>query len=300
MRNCETSAGAQEVVAPVQRVTLYGITINVFLSALKFTVGIMGNSQAIVADAIHSLSDTTTDLAVLLGVRYWTAPADDQHPYGHWRIETIITTAIGILLAGVAVGISFRALTTMQTRDATSPHEIALVGAIASVVMKELLYRWTVRVGRRTKSSAVIANAWHHRTDALSSIPAGAAVVLARISPDWAFIDRIGAIVVSGFVLHAAWRITRDAMADLLDKGADPAVKARIETIARGVVGVESVHKIRTRNMGPGIYLDLHVLVNGNLTVREGHDISETVKQALLNHGPEILDAVVHLEPAES
>ena len=287
-------------MAPVQQVTLYGLVVNVFLSTLKFTVGIMGNSQAIVADAIHSLSDTTTDLAVLLGVRYWTAPADDQHPYGHWRIETIITTAIGILLAGVAVGISFRALTTIHTRHTTSPHAIALIGAVASIVMKELLYRWTVRVGRRLKSSAVIANAWHHRTDALSSIPAGIAVILARISPDWAFVDHVGAIIVSVFVLHAAWGITRRAMDDLLDRGANPAVKARIETLALGVKGVESVHKIRTRNMGPGIYLDLHVLVDGDLTVRQGHDISETVKQALLSDGPEILDTVVHLEPAES
>lgn len=299
MTNCESAMRPEDTVAPVQRVTLWGIAVNVFLSALKFTVGTMGGSQAIVADAIHSLSDTTTDLAVLLGVRYWTAPADDQHPYGHWRIETIITTAIGILLAVVAGGICVRALTTMQTRDIAAPHEIALIGAVASIIMKELLYRWTLRVGRQAKSSAVIANAWHHRTDALSSIPAGAAVLLARINPNWAFVDRIGAIMVSGFVLHTAWRITRSAMNDLLDRGATPAVRERIESIALGVEGVESVHKIRTRNMGPGIFLDLHVLVDGNLTVRRGHDIATDVKHVLLDDGPEILDAIVHLEPSE-
>jgi len=260
----------------------------------------MGGSQAIVADAIHSLSDTTTDVAVLLGVRYWTAPADDKHPYGHWRIETIITMAIGILLAAVAVGISMRAIGTIQTRHQVSPHWIALVGAGASVVLKELLYRWTVRVGQQARSSAVIANAWHHRTDALSSIPAGVAVILARIGPEWAFIDRIGAIIVSGFVLHTAWGIVRRAMSDLLDRGVTPAARARIEEIARSVQGVESVHKIRTRNMGPGTYLDLHVLVNGDLTVREGHDIATDVKHTLLNDGPEILDVVVHLEPSDA
>ncbi len=290
----------QETVGPVQRVTLWGIAVNVFLSVLKFAVGMMGGSQAIVADAIHSLSDTTTDVAVLLGVRYWTAPADDKHPYGHWRIETIITMAIGILLAAVAVGISMRAIGTIQTRHQVSPHWIALVGAGASVVLKELLYRWTVRVGQQARSSAVIANAWHHRTDALSSIPAGVAVILARIGPEWAFIDRIGAIIVSGFVLHTAWGIVRRAMSDLLDRGVTPAARARIEEIARSVQGVESVHKIRTRNMGPGTYLDLHVLVNGDLTVREGHDIATDVKHTLLNDGPEILDVVVHLEPSDA
>jgi len=299
MTYCESPARAEDTVVPIQRVTLWGIGVNVLLSALKFAVGTLGGSQAIVADAIHSLSDTTTDVAVLLGVRYWTAPADERHPYGHWRIETLITTGIGVLLAVVAGGICFRALTTMRAGSAASPHEIALIGAVASVFMKELLYRWTFRVGRRTKSSAVVANAWHHPIDALSSIPAGAAVILARINPSWAFIDSVGAIIVSGFVLHTAWRITRNALDDLLDRGATPAVKARIESIALGITDVESVHKIRTRNMGPGIYLDLHVLVDGNLTVRRGHDIATDVKRALLDDGPEILDAVVHLEPAD-
>jgi cation diffusion facilitator family transporter len=298
MESQGTTTEPEKVVTAVQRVTLWGLAVNIMLSALKFTVGIMGGSQAIVADAIHSLSDTTTDLAVLFGVRFWTAPADDHHPYGHWRIETIITTCIGISLATVAIGISYNAITTLHTRGSTSPHLIALIGAIASIISKEILYRWTLKVGRATRSPAVIANAWHHRTDALSSIPAALAVLLARISPDWAFADHIGAIVVSGFVLHAAWGITRRATADLLDKAAPPSVKQEIEAVALRISGVETVHKIRTRAMGPGIYLDLHVLVNGDLTVREGHDISETVRQALLKDGPAILDVVVHLEPA--
>jgi cation diffusion facilitator family transporter len=298
MASTKQLASTQDLVASVQYVTVWGIVVNILLSALKFTVGILGKSHAVVADAIHSLSDTTTDLAVLFGVRFWTAPADDQHPYGHWRIETIITTVIGISLATVAVGISYKALTSLQSHDATSPHPIALIGALASIVSKEILYHWTLRVGRQTRSSAVIANAWHHRTDAISSIPAAAAVILARISPEWAFVDHIGAILVSFFVLHAAWRITRTAMADLIDKGAPPPTQARIEAIALAVPGVADVHAIRTRVMGPGIYLDLHVLVDGDLTVKEGHDISDNVKQALLKEGPEILDAVVHLEPA--
>ncbi len=300
MTNPKSFSDRQKVVTDVQHVTLWGFVVNVLLAALKFAAGILGGSQAVVADAVHSLSDTTTDLAVLFGVRFWTAPADEQHPYGHWRIETIVTTAIGLTLTGVAVGIGYKALTSLQNHDASSPHPIALVGALASIVVKELLYRWTLKVGRRTRSSAVIANAWHHRTDAISSIPASAAVILARISPKWALMDHVGAIIVSLFIFHAAWKIIKGALTNLLDKGVPKETRTRIDHIARSVTGVTSVHAIRTRMMGPGIYLDLHVLVDGDLSVRQGHAISESVKQALLHEGPEILDAVVHLEPEDS
>jgi cation diffusion facilitator family transporter len=286
-------------VGPVQRVTLCGIVVNILLAILKFTVGIVGGSQAIVADAIHSVSDTTTDLAVLFGVHFWTAPADDKHPYGHWRIETIITALIGLSLGALAIGISYDALTSIQSDTATSPGLIALLGAVVSIVAKELLYQWTVQVGTRTRSAAVVANAWHHRTDALSSIPAALAVILARRGPNWAFADHVGAVIVSLFVLHAAWRITSKAMSELTDRGVPPNTKRVIEQVATAVDGVDSVHAIRTRKLGPGIYLDLHVLVDGDLSVRQGHDISEAVKQALLEEGPEILDAVVHLEPMD-
>ncbi len=284
----------------VQKVTIWGIVVNILLSGLKFFVGILGNSQAIIADAIHSLSDTTTDLAVLFGVRFWTAPADDQHPYGHWRIETIITSFIGFSLAIVAIGISYDALTSIRDHSHASPGAIALVGAIGSIISKELLYQWTIRVGRKLRSSAVMANAWHHRTDALSSIPAALAVIVARSNPAWAFADHVGAIIVSIFVLHAAWIITRKAISELLDSGVSSVTKNRIETVAASVEGVSSVHAIRTRKLGPGIYLDLHVLVKGDLSVRKGHDISETVKRELLKEGPEIMDVVVHLEPEEA
>ncbi len=289
----------KDTVGPVQRVTLCGIVVNILLAILKFTVGIVGGSQAIVADAIHSVSDTTTDLAVLFGVHFWTAPADDQHPYGHWRIETIITALIGLSLGALAIGISYDALTSIQSDTATSPGLIALLGAVVSIVAKELLYQWTVQVGTRTRSAAVVANAWHHRTDALSSIPAALAVILARLGPNWAFADHVGAVIVSLFVLHAAWRITSKAMSELTDRGVPPNTKRVIEQVATAVDGVDSVHAIRTRKLGPGIYLDLHVLVDGDLSVRQGHDISEAVKQALLEEGPEIIDAVVHLEPME-
>lgn len=293
------SDSANDVVPAVQRITVYSIIVNLLLSVCKFAVGIIGNSQAIVADAIHSLSDTTTDLAVFFGVRFWSAPPDERHPYGHWRIETLITATIGVMLAVVAVGIFYKAVINISFEAKAPPRLITLIVAIASVVVKEILCRWTMKVGRETKSTAVIANAWHHRSDAISSIPVAVAIIVARINPKLAMADQIGAMIVSLFVLYAAWQIIRDALGDLVDKGAEGEVKSQISKVCMSVSGVESVHAIRTRKMGPGIFLDLHLLVDGDMTVRKGHDISECVKHKLLNKGPNVLDAVVHLEPAD-
>jgi cation diffusion facilitator family transporter len=269
------------------------------MAALKFIVGFIGASQAVVADAVHSLSDTATDAAVLLGVRYWSAPADEEHPYGHGRIEAIVTAALGVTLTGVALGIGYNAIATVRAEHIKQPGWIAFIGAAASIIIKEIMYRWTLAVGRRARSAAVMANAWHHRSDALSSIPAAIAVVVALVHPDWAFIDHIGALVVSLFILHASWGILRPAFEELTDRGAPEYIRNRIEVLVMAMEDVEAVHAIRTRRMGFGICVDLHVIVDGKLNVREGHDISEAVKRQLLVNGPDVVDVVVHLEPCE-
>jgi cation diffusion facilitator family transporter len=283
----------------VRRVTVIGLIGNIAIAALKFVVGTVGFSQAVVADAVHSLSDTVTDLAVLLGLKYWSAPADDRHPYGHGRIETMVTLALGLVLTAVALGIGYRAISTVRETHPKQPQWIAFVGAAVSIVFKEILYRWTVAVGRRVRSSALLANAWHHRSDALSSIPAALAVVLALINPRWAFVDHIGAMVVCVIILHAAWGIIRPALDELIDSGAPEHVREQIRSLAAGLRGVETVHAIRCRRSGPGLHIDLHVTVDGSMSVREGHEISEAVKRYLLEHGPDIVDVVVHLEPHE-
>jgi cation diffusion facilitator family transporter len=269
------------------------------LSVLKFVAGIFGRSQAVVADAVHSLSDSSTDVAILVGVRYWSQPPDLGHPHGHRRIETVITTVIGVVLAGVAVGLIYNALTTLHERDAAPPGWIAFAAALVSIFSKEMLYRWTFVVGKRIKSSAVVANAWHHRSDAFSSIPAALAVAGAAVSRSWSFLDHVGAVVVSLFIFQAAWRIAWPALGQLVDAGASWKDLERIRTIALGTEGVGTVHAIRTRHIGSGFQVDLHILVDGRMTVREGHDISEAVKQNLLADGPEVVDVVVHLEPHE-
>ena len=284
-------------VSRVRRISWIGLAVNLFLAVLKFTVGFLGNSQAVIADAVHSLSDMGTDLAVIFGVKYWSAPADEDHPYGHWRIETIVTAIIGISLVLVALGIGYNSLSTLREVQVVQPGWIALVGVVVSIVLKEGLYHWTLEVGKQTKSSAVIANAWHHRSDAISSIPALIAVAAAALHPDLAFVDRVGALIVSLIILKVSWEILRPVFSELTESGAPRKDREKIKSIAMDVNGVQHVHAVRTRKMGAGIFVDLHILVDGDMSVRKGHRISHEVKRELMEKGPEILDAVVHLEP---
>ncbi|MGC9514185.1 cation diffusion facilitator family transporter [Methanocrinis sp.] len=286
-------------VSEVKRVTLTGLVINLALSALKFAAGILGNSQAVLADAVHSLSDTATDIAVLVGVRLWSKPPDECHPYGHRRIEFLVTIFIGLLLAAVALGLSYNALATLHEVQTKPPGAIAFFAAILSIFTKELLYRWTITKGREIKSTALIANAWHHRSDGLSSVPVAAAVAGAALVPGLAFLDRLGAIVVSIFILQAAVKIVRPSVEQLVDRGAPEEICLGIEQLAFATPGVRDVHAIRTRHIGSGIEVDLHVLVDPGLSVEKGHEISEEVKRRLIEYVSDVVDVVVHLEPYE-
>ncbi len=286
-------------VQQIRKVTWIGLVINVLLATVKFIVGFIGSSQAVIADAVHSLSDMATDFAVIFGVKFWSAPPDENHPYGHHRIEALVTTAIGLSLALVAVFLAYNAITNLRIKDPVQTGVIAVWGPILSIILKEWLYRWTIKVGRQVKSPAVIANAWHHRSDALSSMPALIAVVLSVINPEWAFVDHLGAFIISAFILKVSWDIIIPSLAELTDLGAVEEDRIMIEKVTQAVEGVEEVHAIRTRKFGGSLYVDLHMLVDKNITVMAGHDISEDVKTALLEKGPGILDVVIHIEPHE-
>ena len=284
----------------VRRVTWVGLLANLALSALKFAAGFWGGSQAVVADAVHSLSDMTTDAAILVGVRYWTKPADAAHPYGHRRLEIVVTLLIGLALGAVGAGLLWNAVVTLQERHAPGPGPVALAAALASIACKEILYRWTVRAGRRVKSMALAANAWHHRSDALSSIPAALAVAGAMVGPEWTFLDHVGAVAVSLLIFQAAFKIVRPAFQELIDRGAPQEELLKIQSIAAQTDGVERVHGIRTRYVGSSnLAVDLHILVDPAMTVREGHDISEEVQARLLAEHPDVVDVVAHLEPLD-
>ena len=283
----------------VKRVTWVGLTTNLCLSGLKLAAGLLGRSQAVVADAAHSLSDVSGEVMVLVGVRYWSAPADREHPHGHRRIETLVTIAIGGILTSIAIVLAFHALATIREEHAEPPNWIAFAAALLSIVAKEILYRWTVARGREMNSPAVVANAWHHRSDALSSVPAALAVAVAATYPPWYFVDHVGAVVVSLLILQAAWRIVRPALAALIDRGASETELARIRKVAVETPGVVEVHAVRTRYLGPALEVDLHVLVEGSISVSKGHQISEEVKKRLIEKGPDVVDVIIHIEPRE-
>jgi cation diffusion facilitator family transporter len=292
-----TDKGLKEKI--VRKVTWAGLWVNVFLAIIKFTAGIYGKSQALVADAIHSLTDLTTDIAVIAGSHYWSRPPDENHPYGHRRLETLVTVFIAVVLIAAGLGIGWKAISTLQEKPAAPPGWIAIFAALASIVCKESIYRWTAITGRRIKSPALAANAWHHRTDALSSLPVLVAVAGARVFPSWSFLDRVGAVIVSMFILHASIKIIWPGLSELIDVGAPTETRHKIHGIALKTEGVLQVHDIRTRYISTSIQVDLHIVVEGSITVREGHDIADDVKDCIIDAIPEVLDVIVHVDPLE-
>lgn len=293
----ESQSYASQKTHAVQRITLWGLVINLILSGIKFLFGFLGNSQALVADAVHSLSDSTTDIAVLIGAPHWSAPADSEHPYGHGRIETMITLMIGAVLILVGLGLTYNALATLQDFHRTTPGWSVFMIACVSMVSKELLYRWTVNVGKHIRSSALVANAWHHRSDGLSSLPVAIAVLGMRLNPDWTYFDHVAAIIVSLLILQASWKIFWPALNQLTDRGASQEEREELMALVKNIQSVREVHAFRTRRTGNALHVDLHIRVDPKLTVQEGHDIAHVVKERLLREGRDIIDVLVHVEP---
>ena len=284
-------------VRTVQFVTVVGMILNIVLVLAKAIGGLFFYSQALLADAVHSLSDLVTDLAVIFGVKFWSAPPDRSHPYGHGRIETLVSAFIGISLAAVAFGLASNAIGTLRHETEHGPAGFAFVIAVFSVISKEIVFRWTRAKAREIRSTAMEANAWHHRSDAISSIPAAIAIALAYFFPKLHFIDPVGAIVVSGFILHAAWKIVQPTLHELSEAGVSKEDQAKIYRLAASLPGVLGAHALRTRNAGSAIWADIHIIVDPDMTVREGHDLSHKVRDLLVDSDLNIVDVVVHLEP---
>lgn len=281
-------------------VTWRGLWANIALSVVKICVGWFGRSHALVADGIHSASDTFSDIALLAGHSWWNKPADDTHPYGHRQLETIVTIGIGVLLLFAAVGIVISAMTRIREGAFIQPSYATFIVALLSLCVKEWLYRWTYAVGARLHSAPLMANAWHHRSDALSSIPVALALGMTLMGARWAYLDACAAIIVAGFLLHAAIRIAWPACHKLLGGGVSTAMAKAIHTSVMSHPQVKEAHKLRARYLGCAwVAIDIHVLVDGALSVDEGHSIAEDVKALLRERHPEIVDVVVHIEPAD-
>ena len=282
-----------------QRITIIGAVVNVLLAAIKIVLGSIGNSYALVVDGIHSLSDLATDLLVVVVAHHGGADADDDHPYGHQRIETAASVALGVLLALTGAGILWDAVDRLfETDRLSAPGGLAIIGALLSIVFKEALYQYTRVVAKRLKSSLLLANAWHHRSDAISSIVVLIGIIGTMAGLD--YLDAIAATLVALMIIHIGWGLAWSALRELVDTGLDTDRVASIRKAISEVPGVCSLHMLRTRRMGEEAFVDVHIqLDNPYASVSEGHQVSEAVRYKLLREVDEVCDVTVHIDPED-
>ncbi len=286
----------------IYRVTLLGMFVNMALFAFKLVAGFLGRSGAMIADAVHSASDFATDVVVLAFVRISAKPRDDDHKWGHGKYETLASLIIGVALFAVGVEILLDSAEKIKAvaegEVLPRPGAIAIIAAAVSIVAKEALYQWTVRVGKQTESPSVVANAWHHRSDALSSIGAllgiGAAYFLGE---KWRIADPIAAIVVAALIIKVAIDLCSTALAELLEKSLPKEVEEEILAIILATPNVYKPHNLRTRRIGSDIAIEVHIRVDGNMSVFASHEISKEIERALRARFGERTAVAIHIEP---
>lgn len=289
-------------VKEVYKVTFAGSIINVVLLVMKFAAGIFGHSAAMIADAIHSLTDFATDVIVLIFVKLGNKPQDKDHDYGHGKYETLATTIIGLSLFVVGLMICYSGITktchvicggTIQL-----PGTVALIAAIISIVLKEWAYQFTIRAGKKYHSEAVIANAWHHRSDALSSIGTTAGIGGAILmGSKWAVLDPIAAIIVSAFIIKASWGLVMQSVKELTDASLSEKEEEEIMKIANTEEGVKEIHNLKTRRIGNRIAIEMHMRMPGSVTLYEAHQHATQIENLLRKRFGTDTHIGIHIEP---
>jgi len=284
------------------KVTWIGFLANLVLTIFKIVAGILGNSAAMIADAAHSVSDFVTDLVVVGSLKVSSRPRDGNHKYGHGKVETLATAFVGVVLLLVGLGILFSAGRNIyqhyRVEPLQSPGMIALYAAIASIIIKEVLYRYTIVVGKRINSKVVVANAWHHRSDAFSSLGTVAGISGAIfLGSRWVILDPLAAMVVSFFILRVAISITFESLAELIETSLPKQQEKEILEIAGGVVGVHNPHDLKTRKIGNDIAIDLHINVQRDLNIEEAHDITVEIEKCLRKKYGQDTHISIHTEP---
>lgn len=286
----------------IYRVTLMGSLINVALLIMKFTAGILGSSAAMIADAVHSLSDFLTDIVVIAFVHISAKPKDNDHEYGHGKYETLASSIIGLALLMVGLFIFYNGCTkiwgAINGDEVEQPELIALIAAVVSIILKEWTYRFTVNVGRKVNSQAVIANAWHHRSDALSSIGTmvgiGGAILLGK---QWAVLDSVAAVVVSIFIVKTALSLLYTSANDLLEKSLPKETEAEIINIAKSEPDVSNIHNLCTRHIGNNIAIEMHLRMPGEISLNDSHKHASNIEKELRNRFGEHTHINIHVEP---
>lgn len=278
-----------------KRVTLVGALVNALLALVQIVFGLVGHSQALLADGIHTLSDLGSDLVVLVATSQSAKPPDKEHPFGHGRIETLASVLLGLILIGVGVGIGYRGIDYIIAPDQTVPDAITLVFAIIAIFSKEGLYRYTLKASKRIHSTLLATNAWHHRSDALSSI-----IVLCGISAQILgvpYMDSIAAVIVAIMISFMGYKLARKALDELIDTSLDNELVSNIQNIIEQNDCVKALHSLRTRSMGGQGYIDAEIRVNPRLTVSEAHHIAFSLEQQIKTEFPQIIDVGIHVDP---
>jgi len=284
----------------VTKLMLVSIIGNVLLSAFKMIAGFVGGSSAMISDAVHSISDILTTFIALIGVKLSQKQADKEHPYGHERMECIASMMLSAVLVLVSFEIGKAGLMHILKKDALSvqvPSEIALVAAIVSILGKEAMYRYTVYHARRIGSDAFIADAWHHRSDAISSV--GALIGIGFSMLGYPIMDSIASIVIAGFILKAAGDIMKDAVKKITDTSCGEAFEKEIIILAEKFDDVIGIDNIQTRRFGSKVYIDLEIRVEGSKNLCEAHDIAENIHETIENKFPEVKHVMIHVNPSE-
>ena len=287
-----------EPVHAGRSVTLVGALANGLLILLKFMAGIFGQSQALIADAVHSISDLFTDVVVLLGIKMGRKAPDEKHQFGHARMETLASAVIGLALIGTALYIGLEASLNIYRHTEYHPTSLALIGAGVSIAVKEALYHYTVKTGRRIKSQLVIANAWHHRSDAFSSVAVLLGVAGTLLNPAWHILDAFAALLVSFFIVKIGIDIVNSCLREFTDAAPQPEVLDKIKSCIRSVEGVIEMHDLRVRTSGGRFQMETHIVVNGQLTVTQGHRIAKLVESCLFEEINDLDRIIVHVDPA--
>lgn len=280
------------------RASYVGAAVNVFQTLIKIAFGILGQSAALIADGIHSLSDLLSDLLVIIAVRLGSREADYEHPYGHRRFETIATVILGVSLIAIGGAIAWSVMNRMaHPEHLPVPNVIGLGIAAVSIFVNEWLYHYTKRIARQTRSKLLLANAWHQRSDAISSV-----VVLFGIGAvmlGYPLADAIAAIVVALMVAKIGLNLVLESVKELVDTSLPPKLVAEIRTTIMGIDGIEGIHLLRTRYMGEDAFIDAHIVVDPRITVSEGHSIGDTVRDELINRFDDVMDVLVHVDPED-
>ena len=300
-RSMETEKQVRE--REIYKATIVGSVVNLLLLVFKFTAGIVGHSAAMIADAVHSLSDFVTDVIVIVFVRISNKPQDKGHDYGHGKYETMATVIIGLLLLAVGFGLLWTAASSIYAffvkgESPGEPGMVALIAALVSILFKEVLYRYTVRVGRKVDSQAVVANAWHHRSDALSSVGAAIGIGGAILLGDgWQVLDPVAALVVSFFIMKVSVELLVPSVEELLEKSLPDEVEQQIEETLLSFPGVSEPHHLRTRRIGSYYAIEVHVRMDGRMSLEEAHDKTTAIECRLKEMFGRSTLINIHVEP---